>query len=97
MVCTGTKYCVIKSFHPESTSTNYFLVTQHNFLWNIIEGIVNTIYHKTHIQEWTKVENVTLPIIEENILGKVPGFKSLKPLCTYIYKIDKCVQQISFE
>ena len=32
MVCAGAKYCSIMSYHPESTSANYFLAIRHNFL-----------------------------------------------------------------
>ena len=79
MVYNATKYCIIKSFHPESTSANYFLVTQHNFLWDVIVVVVSSMYNKTHIQEWSHRENVTLQIVEKNILRRVPEFESLKP------------------
>ena len=85
----GTKYCIIKSFHPESTSANYFLVTQHNFLWDFIVVVVNSIYQKTHIQEWPHRENVTLKVIEDNILRIVPESEPLKPdselICSIVF------------
>ena len=97
MVCTGTKYCIIMSYHPESTSDNYFLVIWHNFLWYVNEIVVNSIYHKTPIQEWSLRENVTLQNIKKGILRRVSDFESLKALHTYINEIANCVQQIKFE
>ena len=47
MACTGTKNCIIMSYHPEYTSANYFLVTQHNLLWDITEFVINSICYKT--------------------------------------------------
>ena len=43
IVCAGTKYCIIMSHHPESTSANYFLVTRHNLVRDVIEIVVNSI------------------------------------------------------
>ena len=94
MVCTGTEYCIIMSCNPKSTCINHFLISRHNLLWDVLEIVVNSIYHKTSIQEWPHRENVTLQNIEKNILGRVPDFESLKSFHPYINKIATCVQQI---
>ena len=97
IVCAGTKYCIIMSHHPESTRANYFLVTRHNLLRDVIEIVVNSIHLNTLIREWLHWENVPLQNIEKNILGVLPGFGSVKPLRTYINKIAKCFKQVKFK
>ena len=97
MVCTGTRFCIIMSYHPESTSANYILVTLHNLIWDVIKIVTNSMYHKTLIQEWPHRENVASKNIEKNISGRVPDSKLVKPLHTFINKIAKCVQQVKFE
>ena len=87
----------IMLYHPDSMSAIYFWVTQHNLQRDVIEIAVNSIYHKTPIQQWPHRENETLKKIEKNILGGVPDFESLKTLRTYINKIAKCDQQVKFE
>lgn len=51
MVRTSTKYYTIMSYHPESASANYILVTLHNFLWDVIKVVVKVstqnLYQKT--------------------------------------------------
>ena len=46
IVCTGSKYCITMSYHPESKSANYILVTLPKFLWNVIKVVVHSIYPK---------------------------------------------------
>ena len=68
MLCAGTKYCSVMSYHPESTSANYFLAYTTQFsigcYWNC--------------SKWPHRENVKLQNIDKNVLGIVPDFESLK-------------------
>lgn len=55
MVCTGTKNCTIKSYHSKSTRENYSL-----FTWDVIEILVNSIYRKNSVHEWSHRKKVNI-------------------------------------
>ena len=41
---TNAEFCILQSYHPETTSSNFFLVKRNNMLMDIVTEIVDCIY-----------------------------------------------------
>ena len=51
MICTNAEFCILPSYHPETTSSNFFLVKQNNALMDIVIEIVDYIYDNERMLE----------------------------------------------
>ena len=80
MICTNAEFCILQSYHPETTSSNFFLVKRNNTLMDIFTEIVNCIYDNERMLEWIHEDVVELHNFGKDIVGKIPNFDLLRPL-----------------
>ena len=51
MICTNAEFCILQSYHQETTSSNFFLVKRNNTLMDIVTEIVECIYDNERMLE----------------------------------------------
>ena len=74
ILCTGAEFCILKSYPPESKTSKFFIIKDHN---NTLKTITNCIFDENHILDWDHTEIVELQTFAKQILGKVSNFKLL--------------------
>ena len=96
MLCTGTEFCILQSYHPESKTSKFFIIKYNNTLLTIIKEIVDCMFDENHMLDWAHEEIVELQTFTEQNLGKVPNFGLLRPLRSVIKKCTKSVPLVEF-
>ena len=96
MICTNSDFCILMSYHPESTSANYFLIQRHNLVWSVIKTIIDSIINQQPILEWPHKEHREFITLEKNTIGRIPNFESLKPLRVFVNKLARSLPRIKF-
>ena len=89
LLCTDLEFCVLQSYHPETKSSNLFLVKRNNTIMFIIKEIVDSIYYNRKLLTWGHDEIIELKNFGKNIIGKIPEFECLTPLRKFIKKLTK--------
>ena len=84
MMCTGAKYYILESYHPESKSANFFLLKKDNLLCSVAKDVTDGILSSSPICDWPHHEDKTVSKLAEKVLGSVPTFEDLRGLRTYI-------------
>ena len=97
MMCTGAKYCILESYHPESKSANFFLLKKDNLLYSVAKDLTDSILSNTPICDWPHHEDKTMSKLAEKVLGSVPTFEDIRGLRTYINRIAKTVPRVEFD
>nr|XP_047128095.1 uncharacterized protein LOC124808932 [Hydra vulgaris] len=87
LLCTKSKYCILQSYHPETENSNYFIIQINYLLMSVIKEISDSILHSNPIKKWHHQEHSLLTTLGNNIVGKIPDFKELKPLRLYIKEL----------
>ena len=56
---------------------------------SVIKEISDSILHSNPIKNWQHHEHSLLTTLGNNVVGKIPDFKELKPLRSYIKELVK--------
>jgi len=96
MICTDAHRCILVSYHPETTSANFFLIQRNNILMSAVVDICNSILDKTILASWDHKETSSFKNLGQKLVGKKLNFEILKPLRVYINKCTKNIKQIEF-
>ena len=52
MLCTDAEFCLLQSYHPESKTSNFFIVKHNNTLSTIIKQLIDCILDNNHVLDW---------------------------------------------
>ena len=96
MICSDSEFCILMSYHPESKTANYFLIQRDNLLWSVIKTLTDSILSQKPIVQWDYREHKLLEKIETNTFLRIPDFKAIKPLRTYINQQLHTVKRVIF-
>ena len=96
MLCTDAEFCILQSYHPETKTSNFFIVKHNNALSTIIKQLIDCILDNNHVLGWAHIGISELHGFAKEILGKVPTFEFLRPVRIYIKKYAKLIPQIKF-
>ena len=70
MACTNAHSCVLLSYHPETKSGNFFLISRNGQFMTVVMEVVSKILNNTVIDEWHHMEPTKLIKIGEALLHK---------------------------
>ena len=95
MLCTGKKFCILQSYHPETNCSNYFSIPYMAHLVDITQKLLNCIKNRKTISESDRWEPLSL--IHEKLwlanFGQIPNFSSLRHLRSmYTQATRQCAQ-----
>ena len=76
MACSNAHSCILLSYHPETESGNFFLVTRDSHLMNVIIEVIDSMIKNEKIIEWNHRENKQLERAGENLLHKQISFET---------------------
>ena len=103
MLCSDVEFCILQLYHPETKTSNFFIVKRNITLTTIRKQIMDCILVNNHVLDWAHTEFSELHGFAKEILGKIPKFELLRPFRTYIkncntkYKFStKLIPQIKF-
>ena len=96
MACTNAHSCVLLSYHPETKSGNFFLISKNGQLMTVIMDVVTKILNNRVIQEWHHVESTKLIKIGEALIHKPITFENLKPFRYYVNSFCKNIPLVNF-
>ena len=69
MLCTEADFCILQSYHPETNSSNCFLVQQSYTLIQVIKEVIDSVYNNNKMLEWNHIEIKELRNFGENVIG----------------------------
>ena len=96
MLCTDAEFCILQSYHPETKTSNFFIVKRNNTSTTIIKQLVDSILDNIMFLIGHILQVSELHGFAKEILGKVSTFELLRPVRTYIKKCAKLIPQIKF-
>ena len=70
MLCTDAEFCLLQSYHPESKTSNFFIVKHNNTLSTIIKQLIDCILDNNHVVDWVYTEVSKFHGFAKEILGK---------------------------
>ena len=94
ILCTDAEFCILQSYHPETKTSNFFIVKRNNTLTTIIKQLIYCILDNNHVLYWAHTEVLELHGFAKEILGKVSIFELLRPVRFYIKKCARLIPQI---
>ena len=96
MLCTDADFYILQLYHPETKTSNVFIVERYNTLTTIIKELIDCILDNSYVLDWAHTEISELHGFSKEILCKVPTFELLRPVRTFIKKCTKLITQIAF-
>ena len=77
MFCTGRKYCLLMSYHPETLYAHYFVICYDNGLVDVVVKCLMSILSKTPLEAKWEAELPQYEALWRKCEGTVPSFQSL--------------------
>ena len=97
MACTNAHSCILLSYHPESESGNFFLITRDSHLMNIVVEIMECMLEGGTLTEWNHRENVALEKVGQSLIHKKISFDTLRKFRSYIRQYHcKSIPRVEF-
>ena len=96
MLCTDAEYTILQSYHPETSTSNYFAIRRHSTLLAVIKDVADAILEDKAIKNWSHNETTELQRLGETLEGQVPNFQNIKGLRSFINMLSKSVPQLKF-
>ncbi|XP_020908792.1 uncharacterized protein LOC110246766 isoform X1 [Exaiptasia diaphana] len=97
MECTGAQITILESYLPEQKCANFFLIQKDNLLVEVCKTITDSLLESKEIADsWPHEENNYLIKLGQNLKGKKPTFENTKSLRSWINKMAKHIQPVSF-
>ena len=56
ILCTDAEFCILQSYHPETKTSNFFIVKRNNTLTTIIKQLIYCILDNNHVLYWAHTE-----------------------------------------
>ena len=95
LYCTGRKYCLLMSYHPESKQAHYFVVKYDNDFFAVLLACLQSIKSQTPLDESNRWEatNAQYGELWRENCAKIPNFGSLSKLR---HLLTETVKNINF-